>query len=120
MTLLPQLVAVSYVVFGMLGLFVISVSDNRQDMFLLGSAPWLGFARVAHAYVTLFILIACGLAVWFWPQAVALLAWAAFVLILIGKLPNLALGHWRSCKRCVVVGPLMALLATAVLVSGRV
>ena len=118
-TLLSQVVAVAYVAFGVLGLLVVSVPGNCQQMFLGDGPRWLGPARIVHAYLTLFILVACGVAVWFWPLAVEPLALAVLVLVLVGKVPNIALGQWQSCKFCVVVGPALALITTAVLVASR-
>ena len=119
MILLSQLVAIAYVVIGTCGLLVVSIPGNRQDMFLAGSPASLGRVRVAHAYATLLLLVACGLAVWFRPLVVAPLAWAVLGLVLIGKVPSVALGQWGSCKCCAVAGPALAFIATLALVAPR-
>ena len=119
MTVPSQIVAVAYVAFGMFGLLVVSIPSNRQQMFLCDGPSWLGPARVVHAYLTLIVLVACGTSVWLWPLALEPFALAALVLVLVGKVPSIALGQWHSCKLCVVVGPVLSLITTAVLVASR-
>ena len=111
--LIAQIVAAGLVIFGLLGLLVVSIPSNRYRMFGSNS---LGRFRTAHGYVTLALLVACGISVWVKPPAAVALASGVCILVLIGKAVDIASGQWRSCKRCVLAGPLVVLTATIVLV----
>ena len=75
----------------------------------------LGHFRVAHAFLTLVLFVACGVSVWVRPSVAIALALGVCTLVLIGKAVNIANGQWRSCKRCILAGPVAVLAATAAL-----
>ncbi|MFP7723827.1 hypothetical protein [Lysobacter sp. A3-1-A15] len=115
MTVLLHIVAVGYVAFGLFGLAVISLSSNREEMF---GRSRVGRIRTFHAYLTVALMVTCGIALWFWPSAVSALALAVFALVIIGKAIDLTQGQWQTCKKCLLAGPLLILATTAILTLG--
>ena len=120
MHLLAQIIAVIYILFGLFSLLVVSFPSNRQEMFWETERPWLGWLRVGHAIFTVLALVACGLVVLFGPPRIATgLAWVTLIAILGGKAIGLIFGERHSsCKHCMLIGSLVALVTTLVIVSG--
>jgi hypothetical protein len=115
MTLLLHLVAAGYVAYGLFGLLVIAFPSNRRQMF---GHDTVGRVRTTHAFLTVALLIASGLALWLWPTAVSALAISVLVLVITGKVIDVTRGQWRTCKVCILAGPLVVLAGTAVLLLG--
>jgi hypothetical protein len=116
--LLAKVIATAYVLLGLFGLIVVSVPSNYAGMFHEPGKPWVGLLRQAHAYVALFFIVACGLAVWFFPTYASALAIAVLIVLVAGKAFSVLAGNKVRCVRCLVTGVLIASLSTWAIVSG--
>ena len=103
--------------FGAFGLVVVSVPANYRDMFHEPGRPAVGFARLAHAYLLLLLVVACGASPWLFPGHTGLLAIAVLVMVIGGKLLSLTTGTRIKCLPCLIGGTAIALLITWVLVG---
>jgi len=116
---LVKIIAALYVLFGTFGLLVVSVPANYGDMFHEPGRPAVGLARLAHAYVTLIFIVACGASAWFFPSYTGFLAICVLAILLLGKLLSLITGRKVKCLACFIGGTTVATLLTWVLVAAN-
>lgn len=116
--LLAKVAGTAYLLYGLFGLLVVSIPENRQDMFFGSESSLLSNLRLLHAYVLLLFMVACGVAVWLQPTMAVLLAWVVLGMLLAGKMFNLFSGRKIKCVRCLVTGVSLVSLATFVITVG--
>ena len=116
--LLAEVAGTAYLLYGLFGLLVVSIPENRQDMFFGSERMLLSNLRLLHAYILLICMVACGVAVWLQPTMAVPLAWVALGMLLAGKTFNLFSGRKIKCVRCLLAGVSLASLATFVITIG--
>ena len=117
---LAEIIAACYVLFGAFGLLVVSLPDNYRDMFHEHGRPLVGFARLAHAYIVLLLVVACGASVWLFPPYTPALAIVVLTFVIGGKIFRIATGSKVKCMICLVVGTVAASVVTWVLVAANI
>ncbi|TAJ75110.1 MAG: hypothetical protein EPO42_14315 [Gallionellaceae bacterium] len=115
---IAKLFSVALILFGLFALLVVSIPTNRQEMFVFPGRRWRYVLAVTQAYATAGSMVACGLAVWLWPSAASILAGLTLALVVTGKLLTVAEEREIRCVRCLLIGPVATLAATAPIFVG--
>jgi hypothetical protein len=115
--LLAQIIATVYLLFGLVGLAAVSAPGSYSRMFWQPGKPWLSLGRLAHAYIALICIIACGASVWLFPNYSARMAILVLGILVAGKAINILAGSGIKCARCLAVGVAVACLSTWAIVA---
>jgi len=117
--LLAKILSVCYIILGLLGLWVMSFQESREDprfkISLLGSRLTL-----VHGLLQSVCAIFCGFSVWLFPALAPYFAWGVFALLLFGQIVSLSLGRGIRCPRCLATAvPLTSIAACAISLAIR-